>query len=337
MTGALRCYSFHSVKGGVGKSTLSTFLALGLARRHPKAQVVLIDLDLTGTSLSDVLPLSAPRWASDQLQLRSAPDAGFLSAEETQRRMTERQPPDNLQLPYLNDFLLLADPDWSTDHDVVPSALMWRFDSGPQNLGVIPSSALPADLERVIPVIFDEEHAAFLEARIEVLLAALVPDEGERIVIIDTPPTIPGLSRSIFSLGLRLGREPKRALADDNYIPARLEEAVVRWQVGMVVSRDRQDLRAAERWLALVNPDDQELVRIILNRLPSGESDQVRAEIFGGSIGPGSLSEPRFPTLANFPKTLLIREELALAFFQREGMIPEDIEALVDELSGGMR
>lgn len=60
MTGALRCYSFHSVKGGVGKSTLSTFLALGLARRHPEAQVVLIDLDLTGMSTPVEIRGAAP-------------------------------------------------------------------------------------------------------------------------------------------------------------------------------------------------------------------------------------------------------------------------------------
>lgn len=50
MTGTLRCTSFHSVKGGVGKSTLSTALACTLARRHPEDPVVLIDMDLKGGS-----------------------------------------------------------------------------------------------------------------------------------------------------------------------------------------------------------------------------------------------------------------------------------------------
>ncbi len=335
MTGTLRCYSFHSVKGGVGKSTLSTILALGLARRHPEIQVVLIDLDLTGTSLSDVLPLCAPRWSADKLDLRKAPDNGFFSTDETAERITNRKPQLPERVPYLNDFLLWTDTDWSTDDDVVPEALFWALDGGPKNLRVIPSSALPADLERIIPVIFDEEHAPFLEARMEVLLDAMMPDEGEKkIVVIDTPPTIPGLSRSVISLAFRLGREPKRALADDEYMPSRVEAGRVHWQVGMVLSRDRQDLCAAERWLALVEPDDQNLVRLILNRLPSGEHEQIQEDLFGGATGAISLSDPEFPTLANFPKRSLITEESDLAFFHRESVLPEDVHKLVDELVG---
>ncbi|HFE43998.1 MAG TPA: hypothetical protein ENJ18_00700, partial [Nannocystis exedens] len=307
MTGTLRCYSFHSVKGGVGKSTLSTALALGLARRHPDRQVVLIDLDLTGTSLSDVLPLCAPRWSSNKLDLLKAPDHGFFSADETQERITRREPQLRDRVPYLNDFLLRTDTDWSTDDDVVPEALFWALDGGPKNLRVIPSSALPADLERIIPVIFDEEHAPFLEARMEVLLDTIMPDEDEeKIVVIDTPPTIPGLSRSVISLAFRLGHKPKRALAEDDYIPSRVEAGRVHWQVGMVLSRDQQDLRAAERWLALVEPNDEDLVRVILNRLLSGEDEQMEKDLFGGTMGAISRSTPDFPTLKNFPMRSLI-------------------------------
>jgi hypothetical protein len=334
MSGKLRCYSFHSVKGGVGKSTLSTFVAYGLARQGH--DVVLIDLDLTGTSLSDVLALEAPRWAEDTIDLRSSPGAGFFDRATTLERIRERDPQEmmKLRVPFLNDFLLWSDPDWSTEHDVVPGALSWRVQGGPGNLAVIPSSALPADLERIIPVIFDEEHAAFLEARIEVLLDALVPAQGERVVVIDTPPTVPGLSRSVMSLALRLGREPKRALADDEYIPERLGANPVTWQIGMVVSRDRQDLRAAERWLALVEGMDDGLFKLIVNRVPSGEIEQIRAEIFGGSLGPGGGVAPSFPTLSNFGDPLLVPEHSGLQFFQREGTLPTDIAELLAELAG---
>lgn len=336
MTGLLRCFSFHSVKGGVGKSTLSTLVAHGLARRAESTEVVLIDLDLTGTSLSDVLALEAPQWDGDAIDLRSRPDGGFFGREETLRRIGERAPEraNGLRVPYLNDFLLWSDPDWSTDRDVVPAALSWRVQGAPANLSVIPSSALPADLERIIPVIFDEEHAAFLEARLEVLLDALVPEEGERVVVIDTPPTIPGLSRSVISLGLRLAREPKRALADDEYIPARLRSSRVAWQVGVVLSRDRQDLRAAERWMELVDPNDQDLFRLIVNRVPEGDPEQIRAEIFGGTLGPGGGAEPSFPTLSNFKPPILVQESSGLQFFQRDGQVPNDIAMLVDLLAG---
>lgn len=337
MTGSLRCYSFHSVKGGVGKSTLSTFLAYGLARQS-SAEVVLIDLDLTGTSLSDVLALEAPRWDRDVIDLRSRPDGGFFDREETLKRIGERAPAraDGMRVPYLNDFLLWSDPDWSTDRDVVPEALSWRIQGAPANLSVIPSSALPVDLERIIPVIFDEEHAAFLEARLEVLLDALVPNNGERVVVIDTPPTIPGLSRSVISLGLRLGRDSKRALAEDDYIPARLRASRVVWQVGVVLSRDRQDLRAAERWMALVDPNDQDQFRLILNRVPAGEPEQIRAQLFGGSARPGGIEDPSFPTLSNFERMVLVQERSGLQLFQRDGEVPSDISELVDALAGAV-
>lgn len=334
MTGALRCFSFHSVKGGVGKSTLSTFVAHGLARQGE--DVVLIDLDLTGTSLSDVLALEAPRWNGDAIDLRSPPGAGYFDRAETLRRIATRDPSrlETMQVPYLNDFLLWSDPDWSTDRDVVPQALSWRVKEGPAKLAVIPSSALPADLERIIPVIFDEEHAAFLEARLEVLLDALVPPDGVRVVVIDTPPTIPGLSRSVLSLGLRLGRETKRALADDEYVPAQLRASPVSWQVGIVVSRDRQDLRAAERWLQLVEDADEQLFRLIVNRVPSGELDQIRAELFGGSLGPSGGQALSFPTLSNFAEPLLVSEDTGLQFFQRDGTTPSDMAELLAKLTG---
>ena len=333
MSGMLRCYSFHSVKGGVGKSTLSTFVAHGLARQG--RDVVLIDLDLTGTSLSDVLALEGPRWVGDEIDLRSPPGAGFFDRAETLARIRERDPTAmKLQVPFLNDFLLWSDPDWSTERDVVPEALSWRLQGGPEMLRVIPSSALPADLERIIPVIFDEEHAAFLEARIEVLLDALVPEEGERVVVIDTPPTIPGLSRSVMSLALRLGSEPKRALADDEYIPERLRANPVSWRIGIVVSRDRQDLRAAERWLELVDAADDRLFKLIVNRVPSGESEQIQAELFGGSLGPGGGAPLSFPTLSSFGEPMLVPEHAGLQFFQREGALPSDIAELLAELAG---
>jgi hypothetical protein len=339
MSGSLRCYSFHSVKGGVGKSTLSTFLAHGLACRDPNTEVVLIDLDLTGTSLSDVLPLQAPRWAGDTIDLRSPPTGEFHDRAETLRRIAARQPSETggLQVAFLNDYLLWTDPDWSTERDVVPSALRWKMSGAPPNLTVIPSSALPADLDRIIPVIFDEEHAAFLEARLEVLLDALVPDEGERIVVIDTPPTIPGLSRSVLSLGLRLGHTPKRALADDEYIPARLSAGSVRWQIGMVLSVDWQDLRASERWMALFGPEDQDILRIILNRAPSGGVDQLRGELFGGVIGlDGGGVAPKLPTLSNFgvDEFVFLPEDSHLQFFQRDGASPPRLEDILDMLLG---
>lgn len=333
MTGELDCFSFHSVKGGVGKSTLSTLLAYNLARRRPDTPVVLIDMDLTGTSLSDVLPLQAPRWADGDVDLLTAP-VGFFSCADTLRRVEDRHGGPRsatVQVPYLNDFLLWADPDWSTERDIHPSALCWRMEGAPDNLTVIPSSALPEDLRRIIPVIFDEEHAAFLEARIEALLAALVPDTGVRIVVFDTPPTIPGLSRSILSLGFRLGGASKRPLADDGYIPQRLEDAAVRWRIAMVLSQDRQDLRAAERWMAHVDAAEQDRVRLVINRVPASVTDALRRRLFGGDLGPAGPVAPIYPTLANFAEVILVPDNPKLQFFHQDDAGPSsDLGDLIE-------
>ena len=147
MSGSLRCYSFHSVKGGVGKSTLSVLTALGLAQRG--AQVTLVDMDLTGTSLADVLPLEAPAWPDEgpALQLTKLP-TGFHSHEATcelmeerdelAREVVQRQSSDDAQahvvrcVPFLNDFLLFATPDWDAQRDMPLESVLWRLKGVPE-------------------------------------------------------------------------------------------------------------------------------------------------------------------------------------------------------------
>lgn len=283
MTQRLRCYSFHSVKGGVGKSTLSVVTAVALATENPNARVVLVDMDLTGTSLADVLPLEAPSWrgvgARDRIDLRKAPD-GSLGSVEAQRRIEERgdTPAEAgaIGVPFLNDYLLFTPPGWEADKDAPPRAISWRLPAGPGNLSVMPSSALPRDLVKALPVIYDEEHAAFLEARLEYLLAALLGEGGDVFVVFDTPPTIPGLSRSVLSLALRLARHPKTPLSDDGFMPKALREAEIVWDALLVATQDFQDVRAAARWLDLVRPDDPDVLRLVVNRV-SGQEAQGRA------------------------------------------------------------
>lgn len=330
MVGKLRCYSVHSVKGGVGKSTLSTAIATTLARRHRDVEVYLVDMDLTGTSLGDALPLAAPSWSKGQVDLLRPPD-GSHSREETIARIERRQggahEAELLEVPYLNDFLLRADADWSTSQDVRYEALCWRLDGGPDNLRVLPSSALPGDLQRIIPVIFDEEYAAFLEQRVEALLAALVPDSGERIVVFDTPPTIPGLSRSVISLGLRLGGETKLALADDDYIPPALRTCEVSWRICVVITPDVQDLRAADRWMLRVDEDERPLVRVVINRAPPDRREQLYEDLFGGGT---AMITPQYPTLANFADArLCVPDDPSLQLFRAEGPPCSDLERLL--------
>jgi hypothetical protein len=332
MSGSLRCYSFHSVKGGVGKSTLSVLTALGLAQRGD--QVTLVDMDLTGTSLADVLALEAPSWADEgPLLPLTKPPTGFHSYEDTRVLMEDRDElareaqetdPNDARaqaargVSFLNDFLLFATPDWEEQQDMPIESVLWRLRDMPDaNLRVLPSSALPVDLERIIPVVFDENHSGFLENRLEFLLNALVPDEGEAVVVMDTPPTIPGLSRAVLSLALRLSRPEKQPLSVQGGMPERLREAPVRWTAFLVGSMDHQDLRAANRWLSLVRDEERAQIRFLVNRVShAADAQQVQA------LFKDLLKDEANPLLLD---AVTVKEDASLQLFRSEGRleIPE--------------
>lgn len=329
----LRCTSFHSVKGGVGKSTLSTLMAVWLARSRRDVPVYLVDMDLTGTSLGDALPIEPPRWegveAKGVLDLLAVP-TGFHQRTTLPELIDAREerpdPTTVVGVPFLNDFLLFATPEWNEQRDVPLRSLSWRMVEGPENLHVLPSSALPRDLEQTLPVIYDEEHAAFLEARLEHLLDAIVTSDDEAMVVFDTPPTIPGLSRSVLSLGLRLGRKRKISLEDseDGYIPARLRKVALTWRAFLVTTPDWQDLRAAERWLGMVREEEAEVIRPLLNRVPVGNPQQV-AELIDLA-----LEHAVNPSLK---KALRVEEDPGLQLF-REEKTPPVLEALMQRVLG---
>lgn len=299
MSGSLRCYSFHSVKGGVGKSALSTMTALAAAAQG--AETFLIDMDLTGTSLSDVLDLVAPRFPvlDGELQLLEKP-TGWLTDEELLgavfARQDARDGPVAIGAPFLNDYLLFQTPSWDKELDIErPAALGWKMSGAPENLRVLPSSALPRDLERILPVVYDEERAAFLESRLEYLLGALVPTMGERVLVIDTPPTIPGLSRAVLSLAIRLGRGGKKEpLAEDGSVRGQLRDAGVDWQAFIVSTMDWQDVRAAARWVNLLLDDERDVVRWLLNKAPSADTNREAAlrDIVSPQLRRPSLTSP---------------------------------------------
>lgn len=269
----LRCASFHSVKGGVGKSTLSYLVARLLAEDGP---VVLVDADLTGTSLADVLPLRAPRWngigAEDLLPLDRQPDDWSPFDPQCQHLTSRASLSDGHRrvVPLLNDFLLWAKGRYDATEDVDPRALFWKLPEGDplvDKLFVVPSSALPNDLAQIMPLIYDELHAAYLESRLEWLLHWLLEKTGVRTVVFDTPPTIPGLSRAVLSMAMRLPLHV--ALAEDDCTPRELTQeytSKIDWTPFLVVTTDIQDLRAAERWLEGPENPDVARIQVVLNR-----------------------------------------------------------------------
>ncbi|MEZ4301068.1 MAG: ParA family protein [Polyangiaceae bacterium] len=297
----LRCASFHSVKGGVGKSTLSYLVARLLAEASPPDErVALIDADLTGTSLADVLPLRAPKWSGldgdDPLPLHRKPDhwirldhvaGGDDSFAGLVSRAT-REVSHAHDVPLLNDFLLWRKDRYDSERDVHPEALFWKppaEDVLAERLMVVPSSALPTDLGEILPLIYDELHAAYLESRLEWLLHWLLAKTNVRTVVFDTPPTIPGLSRALLSMGIRLPDHVE--LADDGGTPERLTREAgtsVTWTAFLIASTDLQDLRAAERWLDGRSPEELDRIQVIVNRAERSDPvETLRAEVVGTS------------------------------------------------------
>ncbi|MEO5726298.1 MAG: P-loop NTPase, partial [Byssovorax sp.] len=132
----IRLHTFCSVKGGVGKSTLATICAKLLADRGRVP--VLVDCDLTGTSLADGLRLCAPVVAEHEdgaIDLEAPPTGEMLSLDETRSRRTARR--DALRRdgekwkdrprppPYFNDPLNYT---FLTKRPARVDALLWKHE-----------------------------------------------------------------------------------------------------------------------------------------------------------------------------------------------------------------
>jgi hypothetical protein len=268
MKAKLIAQSYHSVKGGVGRSALANRAAVMLAAEVPGRSVYVIDTDFFGTSRADSGSLRAPRWsASDTVRpatLLAAPDS-FYSPEETTRRVTLRHQTrrglkDDIVVPFLDDYILFQTKDW--DKDVHVSAIAWHAAGSSPNLRVIPSSALPNDLRWMEPIVADERHAAFIESRMEHLLAAILElhPGRETCVVFDCPRGFHGVSHAILSIGLRLSEKPMQHLSDDGGTPLALVDADVNWKIRVVVGEDTADRAAVARWSELAENDAIEVV-----------------------------------------------------------------------------
>ncbi len=347
----LRCASFHSVKGGVGKSTLSYLVARSLAADGP---VALIDADLTGTSLADVLSLRSPAWNGEheRLPLDQKPDF-WLATDPKRMRLQERSmsgdDPHARFVPLLNDFLLWDCNRYDVHRDVEPEALFWKLpekDPLADRLFVIPSSALPNDLSQILPLIYDELQAAYLESRLEWLLHWILAKTNVRTVVFDTPPTIPGLSRAILSMALRLPEYTE--LAEDGGTPLELTSdrtSPITWSPFLIATTDLQDIRAAERWLVGRPENEIERIAIILNRTTKAHWDDLKGHLLPRLIGDyGDVDSQLPPELSLYDGSLLRESAPPLVVEDRHelrifGGDPLSVEAMgfIDTLANRVR
>ncbi|MFH1114917.1 MAG: P-loop NTPase [Pseudomonadota bacterium] len=244
--------TIHSQKGGVGKTLIALYLARRMAEKDPKGlnrRTVLIDADLTGTSLAHAIVLRAPApWTNEETL------PGFLSSEETHKGLKEwsGNPGEiggtrdsGLSSPsvtVINDYLfcnplVFRDLFESELKDRVAlwhaRDLLWCWEPMKRktgaadppvdlaNLRIIPSSGFHSHVSQCLPHIYREDLIGYLDHRMTELVWQLWnPQWGAEpfdAVIIDCPPTLSGISR--VALNLHGSLESRMENAERNVRP----------------------------------------------------------------------------------------------------------------------
>lgn len=247
-----RIFSIHSVKGGVGKTSVA-LAAGGIIAAKFNKKTLIIDADLTGASFIDV-----PIWGN--------------------RRPTYE---------YLNK-LLLANPNDFARYTAVYNAdkgtgLPFTQEVPGHNklLFILPSSPLSQDIARVVPLISQEDTLHFFKHRLEDILVKAFHDKFEA-VIIDHPPGLYGIS--LASLGIVCEQLESRNNSDDQKT-TRLDhfcrsfekidgKLPIPAQAVFITSPDPSDYRALFSSLSnvLLEREDQEKLQSFLPKINKGIS-----------------------------------------------------------------
>lgn len=210
MSRKVSLHVFCSIKGGVGKSTLAVACAKLLAARGRVP--LLIDADLTGTSLADGLLLRAPkvpRREDGTLDLDAPPAGELHSLEETQRLRNARKNAswlDRAPPPaYLNDALSYQGAEAGQECRV--DGMLWMHEREDGVL-YLPSSPLKQDVALSLGWIHGGEPFRWI-CRLTWILDSLL----ERLprltdVVVDLPPGVweGGFSHEILVLASTLSR-----------------------------------------------------------------------------------------------------------------------------------
>lgn len=284
-------HAFCSAKGGVGKSTLAVACAKLLAGAGRVC--VLIDADLTGTSLSDGLRLCAPRVdARPQSPLSLDAPPLFESWAETLRLRNEREKTTWTTDPprpwFLNDALLTDATNSGGEGDAAgpPSIarFLWAHETH-DGVWYMPSSPLRHDVAIALGWLHFEAQHAWIRR-----MAWLIEELREQVtglsdVVLDLPPGLFGFAHEVLTLLSYLDQEKE---LPEGYPPSwNTEEG--RWLARpfLVTTQDRNDLAVAVRYFLTRKNDIPSLIPLINRRREPIESiaEDVR-ERFEVDVGP---------------------------------------------------
>lgn len=277
-TRTITLHAFCSAKGGVGKSTLAVACAKLLVRGG--AVCVLIDADLTGTSLADGLDLCAPRVPLREdgtLDLDAPPVESFYSRAETRalrdKRMWRGSPERPSPPVFFNDALRYkneADPMQECRID----ALLWHAERD-DGIRYLPSSPLRADVEYALGWLFVQPRKLAWLRRFAWLLDELsirLPELTD--VVIDLPPGVFGFAHEALQMMSSLSQ----GLPLPDGAPEWTRGDVL-WKVRpfLVMSQDRNDLVVAMDFFAESYPALPELMPVV-NRVTEG-FESIRSRV----------------------------------------------------------
>lgn len=260
-------HAFSSVKGGVGKSTLAVACAKLLAQEY--GTCVLIDADMTGTSLADGLRLKAPKLqlhSDGTLDLEAARGDEFYAPEDVrQKRELRRARSDeeaaSRKLPpvYFNDALLYQHDD--VNHECNIAAMFWRHERE-DRIFYLPSSSVRSDVVISMGWLYSPEYELRWQRRVAWLIDEMAKRLPElRHVIIDLPPGVFGFTTAILGLCADIADDFPLPDGWPNWI-----ESEFQWRTNpcLVVSEDENDLRAALEFYRFVNSRVE--LRLVVNR-----------------------------------------------------------------------
>ena len=165
-----RIYTLHSQKGGVGKTSIAIAIA-GLAAIHNDKKTLIIDADFTGTSFLDI-----PDMIKDDKK------------------------------GYFNDFILAKPSEFERYTPITSGKInekikesknkfCWNVPDGDGKIFCMPGSVLAKDMQKIIPLISQEDHLRFFRHRLEDILVTATM-AGFEVIIIDHSPGLLGLSKS---------------------------------------------------------------------------------------------------------------------------------------------
>lgn len=334
MSRDISLHAFCSAKGGVGKSTLAVASALILKNDPARVRVpLLIDADLTGTSLADGLRLRAPNLqekADGTLDLDADPAGPAYSVSDTfsqrRRRNTlvfERGANfagEPLCIPFLNDALAYAPSQGRGPGDCRIDSLFWIHEDDDGVL-YLPSSSLPEDGMLALGWLYQQVEHDRLVCRLCWLLDEVIqrrPDITD--IILDLSPGIQGVTRLMIDVMRHLYHD----IALPSGYPNWRDRVKFRVNPVLVLTADRNDwLPAIEFYMRYGAPLLPRLNRISSTADEKEILDDICEEL-------GNLGNTVRKSLRSVP----YRSELAQLFRKREGslVIGKELGELADKL-----